>query len=121
MSIEHKGDSSVKKPPISITIKDKNVLYSAYMYFLKSGGLFIPIAKQFAMSEEVSLLVSLLDEPDKYEVEGRVVWITPSGSHGNKAGGVGIEFKGDNGEQLRKKIETILAGILKSDEATHTM
>ncbi|MGD8309819.1 MAG: pilus assembly protein PilZ, partial [Chromatiales bacterium] len=27
---------------LSLTIKDKNALYAAYMQFVKNGGLFIP-------------------------------------------------------------------------------
>ena len=30
----------------SLTIKDKNALYAAYMQFVKNGGLFIPTTKK---------------------------------------------------------------------------
>ncbi len=33
---------------LSLTIKDKSVLYAAYMPFIKEGGLFIPTSKQNA-------------------------------------------------------------------------
>lgn len=51
---------------------------------------------------------------------GKVVWITPKGAQGNRAAGIGVQFNdGDN--TARNKIETYLAGALKSDRPTHTM
>jgi len=103
-----------KKKTLSITIKDKAVLYAAYMPFLKNGGLFIPTKKTFVMGEECSLVISLLDDENRYSVMGRVVWITPSGSPTNKAGGIGVEFaESIDGETIRRKIEDMLG--------THTM
>lgn len=111
-----------KKKTLAITIKDKVVLYAAYMPFLKHAGLFIPTKKNFAMGEEVNLLVTLLEEPMKYNVSCKVVWITPPDSQSNKAGGIGVEFADNqDGEQLRRRIEEILGVMLKSNDATHTM
>ena len=63
-------------------------------------------------------------EPDgrgeKIPVAGKVTWITPKGAQGNRAAGVGVQFNdGDN--TARSRIETHLAGALKSDRPTHTM
>jgi type IV pilus assembly protein PilZ len=53
-------------------------------------------------------------------VAGKVAWITPKGAQGNRAAGVGVQFNdGDN--TARSRIETHLAGALKSDRPTHTM
>ena len=38
---------------LSLTIKDKAVLYSAYMPFLENGGLFVPTNKAYALGDEV--------------------------------------------------------------------
>ena len=38
---------------LSLTIKDKAVLYAAYMPFIKHGGLFIPTNKTYTMSAAV--------------------------------------------------------------------
>lgn len=114
--------SQVKKKVLSITIRDKTVLYAAYMSFLKHGGLFIPTKKFFAMGEEISLLISLIDSENKFNVNCKVVWITPPDSQGNKAGGIGVEFADDaDGEQLRRRVEEILGPLLQSNDATHTM
>lgn len=106
---------------LSLSIKDKNVLYTAYMAFLKEGGLFIPTKRTFSMDEEVSMLLTLMDEQESFTVNCKVVWITPQGAQGNRAQGVGVQFTGEAGKQVRNKIETYLAGMLKSDKPTHTL
>lgn len=106
---------------LSLSIKDKSALYAAYMPFIKNGGLFIPTNKQYKLGDEVFMLLTLLDEKDKLPVAGTIVWITPTGSQGNRAAGVGVQFSEQNNGQAQKKIETYLAGALKSDRPTHTM
>src|ERR1700712_1478974 len=105
---------------LSLTIKDKSVLYAAYMPFIKNGGLFIPTSKSYKLGDEVFMLLNLMDEPEKIPVAGKVTWITPKGAQGNRAAGVGVQFNdGDN--TARNMIENYLAGALKSDRPTHTM
>ena len=65
---------------LSLTIKDKSVLYAAYMPFIKNGGLFIPTSKQYQLGDEVFMLLKLMDEPEKIPVAGKVVWVTPKGA-----------------------------------------
>ncbi|UTW49909.1 PilZ domain-containing protein [Bacterioplanoides sp. SCSIO 12839] len=105
---------------LSLTIKDKSVLYAAYMPFITDGGLFIPTNKQYQLGDEVFMLLKLMDEPEKIPVAGKVVWVTPKGAQGNKVAGIGVQFTGDD-NIARNKIETFLAGALKSDRVTHTM
>ena len=105
---------------LSLTIKDKSVLYAAYMPFIKNGGLFIPTSKQYQLGDEVFMLLKLMDEPKKIPVAGKVVWVTPKGAQGNKVAGVGVQFN-DEDDIARNKIETYLAGAIKSDRMTHTM
>jgi type IV pilus assembly protein PilZ len=105
---------------LTLTIKDKAVLYAAYMPFIRHGGLFIPTAKNYHLGDEVFLLLNLMDEPEKIPVAGKVIWITPKGAQGNRASGIGVQFNAD--DQLAKnKIETYLAGSLNSDRPTHSM
>jgi len=105
---------------LSLTIKDKAVLYAAYMPFLKSGGLFIPTNKPYKLGDEVFMLLNLMDEPEKIPVAGRVVWVTPKGAQGNRAAGIGVQFS-EQDDTASKKIEAYLAGSLESDRPTHTM
>ncbi len=104
---------------LSITIKDKALLYSSYMPFLTNGGLFIPTAKEYKLGDEVFMLLTLMDEPEKIPVAGKVVWVTPPHA-GRRQAGVGVQFNGQD-DTANKKIETYLAGSLESDRPTHTM
>ncbi len=105
---------------LSLTIKDKAVLYAAYMPFLRSGGLFIPTNKPYKLGDEVFMLLNLMDEPEKIPVAGKVVWVTPKGAQGNRAAGIGVQFS-EQDDTASKKIEAYLAGSLESDRPTHTM
>lgn len=105
---------------LSLTIKDKSVLYAAYMPFLQHGGLFIPTSKPYRIGDEVFMLLTLMDEPEKVPVAGKVVWITPKRAAGNRASGIGVQFSGQD-DTAARKIETYLAGSLESDRPTHTM
>lgn len=106
---------------LTLTIRDKASLYSAYMPFIKNGGIFVPTNKTYQVGEEVFMLLSLMDEHEKLPVAGRVVWITPKGAQGNRLAGIGVQFSDQDGGAVRNKIETYLAGALKSDRPTYTM
>ena len=105
---------------LSLTIKDKAVLYAAYMPFIRHGGLFIPTTKDYKLGDEVFLLLNLMDEAEKIPVAGKVIWITPKGAQGNRSAGIGVQFS-DQDDTARKTIENYLAGSLESDRPTHTM
>jgi type IV pilus assembly protein PilZ len=105
---------------LSLTIKDKAVLYAAYMPFIQGGGLFIPTNKQYQLGEEVFMLLKLMEEAEKIPVAGKVVWVTPKGAQGNKVAGIGVQFTGDD-TTAKDKVETYLAGALQSDRLTHTL
>lgn len=105
---------------LSLTIKDKATLYSAYMPFIGHGGLFIRTDKSYQLGEEIFLLLNLMDEADKIPVAGKVVWITPAGAQGNRSAGIGVQFS-DQDDTARRTIENHLAGSLQSDRPTFTM
>ncbi|MEO7917287.1 MAG: PilZ domain-containing protein [Dokdonella sp.] len=107
---------------LSLSIKDKASLFNAYMPFLKGGGLFVPTTKRYALQDEVFILLTLLDEPDRLPVAGKVVWITPPGAQGNRVAGIGVQFaESGEGDAARTRIEAVLAGILTQEKPTHTM
>ncbi|GAA6168203.1 PilZ domain-containing protein [Sessilibacter corallicola] len=110
----------VRNGILSLTIKDKAVLYAAYMPFVQNGGLFIPTTKAYSLGDEVFMLLNLMDEPEKIPVAGKVIWVTPKGAQGNRASGIGVQFN-DQDDVANRKIETYLAGALESDRMTHTM
>lgn len=116
------SDTQNAKPAVlSLAIKEKAALFAAYMPFVKGGGLFIPTSKPFNIGEEVFMLLSLLDNPEKLKVVGKVVWVTPQAIN-QKPQGVGIQFTDhEGGLEAKKRIELILANALKSSRATHTI
>jgi type IV pilus assembly protein PilZ len=105
---------------LSLTIKDKAVLYSAYMPFLKNGGLFVPTNKGYEIGDEVFMLLTLMDEPEKIPIAGKVVWVTPRGAQSNRTSGIGAQFS-EQDAAANAKIEEYLAGMISSDRPTHTM
>jgi len=106
---------------LSLTIKDKAALYAAYMPFIKNGGLFIPTNKAYNLGDEVFMLLTLMEDSERLPVAGKIIWITPMGAQGNKTAGIGVQFGVQDNGQTRSKIETYLAGAMKSDRMTHTM
>lgn len=111
----------VRPGVLSLTIKDKNALYAAYMPFIKGGGIFVPSAKTYKLGDEVFMLLTLMDNKEKIPVAGHVVWVTPPGAQGSRTAGIGIQFSEKDSGAARNKIETILGGSLKSERPTHTM
>ena len=112
----------VRPGVLSLSIKEKSALFAAYMPFIKGGGLFIPTNKSYKMGEEVFMLLTLMADPAKLPVSGKVVWITPAGAHGTRTQGVGVQFAfNESGKSAQNKIEGLLGGSLKSVRPTHTM
>jgi len=120
------GEESQKKGPnrpsvIPLVYPDKESLQQAYMPFLKGGGLFFPTRDVYVMNEEIFLLVTLPDTKNTLPVPGSVVWQTPGGAMDNRKQGVGIEFKGREGNALRNRIEGMLGAKISSPNPTFTM
>lgn len=115
------GAAPPRPSVMSLAIKEKAALYAAYMRFVDGGGLFIPTTRPAQLGDEVYAIVTLLDDPTKVPVPGKVCWITPPGVPGRQQG-IGIQFaKNETGEQARRIIENLLSGALKSARPTHTI
>ena len=107
---------------LSLNIKEKSILYAAYMPFVKGGGIFIPTTRPYRLGDEIFVLITLMGDPERIPVAGKVIWMTPAGCHGNRAQGVGVQFSADDsGVTARTRIETLLGGQLKLTRPTHTM
>ena len=107
---------------LSLAVKDEAALYNAYMPYLKQGGIFVPTPKRYFLGDEVFVLLTLPESNERLPVAGKVVWITPVGAQGNRPAGIGVQFgEGADGENVKGKIEAVLAGTLDSERATHTM
>ena len=106
---------------LSLNIRERAALYAAYMPFLKGGGIFIPTPRQYQLGEEVFMLLSLMDDPNRIAVQGRIVWITPEGVQGNRTQGIGVQFSQDEtGAAARATIEKLLGADHRASRPTHT-
>ncbi|GGD39631.1 PilZ domain-containing protein [Pseudoxanthomonas indica] len=107
---------------LSLAVKDKAALYNAYMPYMKNGGIFVPTPKRYFLGDEVFLLLTLPESSERLPVAGKVVWVTPVGAQGARAAGIGVQFpESSDGEAIKNRIETLLAGTLSADKPTHTM
>jgi type IV pilus assembly protein PilZ len=117
------GNGPVSRPSVlSLPIKEKAALYAAYMPFLNNGGIFVPTNKTYKVGEEIYLILTLMDDPTKYPIAGKIAWVTPAGANNNKAQGIGVHFSADEGGQrVKLRIEELLGAVLRSSRATHTL
>jgi type IV pilus assembly protein PilZ len=106
---------------LSLSIKEKAALYAAYMPYLKNGGIFVPTTRAYQLGDDVYLILTLLEDPTRIPVAGKVVWMSPA-SGGSKTPGIGVHFPADeSGLNARKRIEDALGAALKSARPTHTL
>jgi type IV pilus assembly protein PilZ len=107
---------------IQLSIKEKAALYAAYIPAFTDGGVFIPTSREYALGDDVYVLLSLPDDVQRYPVAGKVAWVTPAKAAGGRTQGVGIMFpKDDKTRGLRLKIEEILGAQLASERPTQTI
>lgn len=116
------GAAGARQGILTAALKDKAQLYSAYMPFLKGGGIFVATPKRYFVGDEVFLLLTLPESTERLPLAAKVVWVTPAGAQGNRTAGIGVQFPDTaEGETVRSRIETLLAGQLNSDRPTLTM
>jgi len=116
------GDlSKPRNAVISIAIKDKQALYMSYMPFIENGGLFVPTQKDYALGDEMFLLVKIMDEIEPVHISGKIAWISPPGVLGNRPRGVGVQFGGDDARATKDLIESKLGASISLTRTTHTM
>jgi type IV pilus assembly protein PilZ len=107
---------------IQLSIKEKAALYAAFIPLFTEGGIFVPSSRDYRIGDDVYVLLSLPDDPQRYPVAGKVAWVTPAKAQGNRTQGVGIRFPADEkSKQLKLKIEQILGASLASERSTQTI
>jgi type IV pilus assembly protein PilZ len=107
---------------IQLVFREKGALYAAYVPILLDGGLFVPTTREYRLGEDIYLLLSLPDDPQRYPVAGKVAWITPANASGGRTQGVGVRFPNDEKTRLLKlKIEELLGTQLQSAKPTQTI
>jgi len=116
------GSGGARQGILSLAVKDKAALYNAYMPYVKYGGIFVPTPRRYFIGDEVFLLLTLPDSSERLPVAGRVCWVTPTGAQGNRTAGIGVQFADSaEGDAIKGKIETVLAGTLNAEQPTQTM
>ena len=114
--------ASPRPSVIQLAIKEKAALYAAYIPMFADGGVFIPTTRDYHLGDDVYVLLSLPDDPQRYPVAGKVAWVTPARAAANRTQGVGVRFPSDDKSKLLKvKIEEILGGHLASERPTQTI
>jgi type IV pilus assembly protein PilZ len=114
--------TAVRPSVIQLVFREKGALYAAYMPLLTDGGLFVPTAREYRLGEDIYLLLSLPDDPQRYPVAGKVAWITPSNASGGRTQGVGVRFPADEKTRgLKLKIEELLGTSISSSKPTQTL
>jgi type IV pilus assembly protein PilZ len=115
------GQAGARPAVLSLSIKEKAALYAAYMPYLKNGGIFVPTSRPYQLGDDVYLILTLLEDPTRLPVAGKVVWVSPGGGN-TKTPGIGVHFPADeSGMMARKRIEDALGAALKSARPTHTL
>jgi len=107
---------------IQLVFREKGALYAAYVPILLDGGLFVPTTREYKLGDDIYLLLSLPDDPQRYPVAGKIAWITPANASGGRTQGVGVRFPSDEKTRLLKlKIEELLGTQLQSAKPTQTI
>jgi type IV pilus assembly protein PilZ len=107
---------------MQLVFREKGALYAAYMPVLTDGGLFVPTTRDYRLGEDIYLLLSLPDDPQRYPVAGKVAWITPANASGGRTQGVGVRFPADEKTRaLKLRIEEILGTAVASAKPTQTI
>jgi type IV pilus assembly protein PilZ len=107
---------------IQLVFREKGALYAAYMPMFTEGGIFVPTTRDYKLGEDIYLLLSLPEDPQRYPVAGKVGWITPANASGGRTQGVGVRFPADDKSRgLRLRIEETLGTALSSAKPTQTI
>ena len=114
--------SSARPSVIQLVFREKGALYAAYMPVFTEGGLFVPTTRGYKLGDDIYLLLSLPDDPQRYPVAGKVGWVTPANASGGRTQGVGVRFSNDEKTRgLRLKIEEVLGTSISSAKPTQTI
>lgn len=117
------GAAGAARPSvIQLVFREKGALYAAYIPLFGEGGLFVPTTREYKLGDDIYLLLSLPDDPQRYPVAGKVGWITPANASGGRTQGVGVRFPTDEKTRVLKlKIEEILGTTISSSKPTQTI
>ena len=107
---------------LQLAIREKPALYASYIPFFLEGGIFVPTPHEYRLGEGVYLLLTIVDDPQRYPVEGKVAWINPANAANHRPQGIGVRFPADEkARQLKVRIEEVLGAAEASNKPTNTI
>ena len=66
MSTNPSPSTAAARPSvIQLSIKEKAALYAAYIPLFAEGGIFIPSSREYRLGDDVYVLLSLPDDPQR--------------------------------------------------------
>lgn len=93
---------------LTLTLKDQNTLFAAYMPYILNGGLFVATLQEFELGAKVTLALQLMNDNEEYIIAGKAVWITPNDVLATRPAGVGVQIPAEH-LALHNKIKDYLA------------
>lgn len=106
----------------TLAIRSKAALYNAWMPLLRGGGLFVPTSELPKLGDDVLLIITLLEEPERVAAHGKVAWVNPANGSGQRPAGFAAQLpETDACKALKHKVESLLAGALSSSRPTYTL
>ena len=113
---------SARPSVIQLVFRERGALYAAYIPLFAEGGLFVPTTREYRLGDDIYLLLTLPEDPQRYPVAGRVAWLTPANASGGRTQGVGVRFPSDEKTRgLRMRIEEMLGTAIQSAKPTQTI
>ena len=107
---------------MQLNIKDVPGLCNAYIPMFTDGGIFLQTSRSYALGDELYVLLTLPNDPQRHAIAGLVAWVTPPGPPAGRVQGVGIRFPADQrAAAVKIKIEALLGDLLTSGRPTHTL
>lgn len=116
------GKADSRPSMLQLVFRERSALYAAYVPILLNGGIFVPTTRRYALGDDMYLLLTLPDDPQRYPIAGKVAWITPGHAPGGRTQGVAVRFPSDEKARVLKlKIEALLGAQLESGKPTQTI
>jgi len=107
---------------MQLHLKDRSAVFAAYISSFSDGGVFIQTSRDYALGDELYVLLTLPEDPQRHAIAGIVAWITPPNAPTGRPQGVGIRFPADQrGVDVKRKIEDMLGPLLMSERGNHTI
>ena len=117
------ASTAAPRPSVmQLALKEKGALHAAYIPWLIGGGVFVATPREFRLGDDVYLLLSLPEDPQRYPLAGKVAWVTPARAASGRPQGIGVRFPADEKSgQLKAKIEQLLGAALDSERRTQSV